>query len=79
MPKAAGKAAASKKAAAKPKTTTRRTKSTKLSISLEPEMILDLECFLAQIGYSKEEFAVRAIKEKLDRDKISFMIDTIIR
>lgn len=55
------------------------TKSKKISISLDTELLEQLENHLEQYGFSKEEYIKKAIREKLSRDKISVMIDNIIQ
>lgn len=65
------------------KSTTKRKKTTsktkKLTVSLDVETMELLEDYLTQFGYSKEAFIQKAILEKISRDKISAMIDTMIR
>lgn len=69
----------SKKSTTKRKKTSTKTKSKKLSVSLDAETMELLEEYLTQFGYSKEAFVQKAILEKISRDKISAMIDTMIR
>lgn len=60
-------------------TKTTKTNTKKLTISLDRETMELLEEYLTQFGYSKEAFVQKAILEKISRDKISAMIDTMIR
>lgn len=69
----------SKTSTTKRKKTSTKTKSKKLSVSLDAETMELLEEYLTQFGYSKEAFVQKAILEKISRDKISAMIDTMIR
>ncbi len=69
----------SKKSTTKRKKTSTKTKSKKLSVSLDAETMELLEEYLTQFGYSKEAFVQKAILEKISRDKISAMIDTMIQ
>lgn len=68
------KAAASKSAAKKSGTS-----SKKLSVSLDAETMEMLQEYIDEFGYSKDEFVKKAIVEKISRDKISSMIDSMIR
>ncbi len=72
----AKKAAAAKTTA---KTTTKKAASKKLSVTLDTELMEQLEAYIAEYGYSKEDFVRKAISEKISRDKISSMIDDMIR
>ncbi len=54
-------------------------KTKKISITLDEELYEQLENYLGEFGFSKEEFVKKAIREKISRDKISGMIDTMIR
>ena len=71
---------AEKKTAAK-KTTAKKPASTtkKLSVTLDKETCALLEEYIAEFGFSKDEFVKKAIMEKISRDKISSMIDDMIR
>lgn len=69
----------STKSTTKRKKATNQTKAKKLTVSLDCETMKLLEEYLAQFGYSKEAFVQKAILEKISRDKISAMIDTMIR
>lgn len=68
--KAPGKKTAAKKAPATTK---------KLSITLDKETYALLEEYIAAFGFSKDEFVKKAILEKISRDKISSMIDDMIK
>lgn len=59
------------------KKTTSATK--KLSVTLDKETYSLLEEYIAEFGFSKDEFVKKAIMEKISRDKISSMIDDMIR
>ena len=63
-----------KKSSTKPKSTGKR-----LSVTIDPDTMAQLNEYLAQFGYSKDEFVKKAILEKFSRDKISAMIDNMIR
>lgn len=71
----AEKKTAEKKSA--PKKTTGTTK--KLSVTLDKETYVLLEEYIAEFGFSKDEFVKKAIMEKISRDKISSMIDNMIK
>ena len=60
-----------------PKKPDRTTK--KLSVTLDKETYALLEEYIAEFGFSKDEFVKKAITEKISRDKISSMIDTMIQ
>lgn len=70
---------------AEKKTTTKKiTKKTttttkKLSITLDKDTYTLLEAYIAEYGFSKDTFVKKAILEKISRDKISSMIDDIIK
>lgn len=51
----------------------------KLAISLDAETMAVFQEYIDEYGYSKDEFVKKAIMEKISRDKISSMIDTMIR
>lgn len=72
---------AEKKPTAKKTTTTKKTTSTtkKLSVTLDKETYALLEEYIAEFGFSKDEFVKKAIMEKISRDKISSMIDDMIK
>ena len=57
-----------KKSSTKPKSTGKR-----LSVTIDPDTMAQLNEYLAQFGYSKDEFVKKAILEKISRDKISAM------
>ena len=63
------------------KTTTKKEASTtkKLSVALGKETYALLEEYIAEFGFSKDAFVEKAIKEKISRDKISSMIDDMIK
>lgn len=63
-----------KKSSTKPKSTGKR-----LSVTIDPDTMAQLNEYLAQFGYSKDEFVKKAILENISRDKISAMIDNMIR
>ena len=71
---------AEKKTTAK-RTTTKKAAGTtkKLSVSLDKETLALLEEYIAEYGFSKDEFVKKAILEKISRDKISSMIDSMIK
>ena len=72
---------AEKKTPAKKTTTTKKAASTtkKLSVTLDKETYALLEEYIAEFGYSKDAFIKKAIMEKISRDKISSMIDDMIK
>lgn len=51
----------------------------KLSVTLDKETYALLEEYIAAFGFSKDEFVKKAILEKISRDKISSMIDDMIK
>ena len=63
------------------KTTTKKTPSTtkKLSVTIDKETYALLEEYIAEYGFSKDEFVKKAIMEKISRDRISSMIDDMIK
>ncbi len=63
------------------KTTPKKPASTtkKLSVTLDKETYALLEEYIAEFGFSKDEFVKKAILEKISRDKISSMIDSMIK
>ena len=63
------------------KTTTKKVPGTtkKLSVTLDKETLAMLEEYIAEYGFSKDEFVKKAIMEKISRDRISSMIDDMIR
>ena len=63
-----------KKSSTKPKSTGKH-----LSVTIDPDTMAQLNEYLAQFGYSKDEFVKKDILEKISRDKISAMIDNMIR
>ena len=46
---------------------------------IELETYALLEEYIAEFGFSKDEFVRKAIMEKISRDKISSMIDDMIK
>lgn len=50
----------------------------KLSVTLDTETFALLTEYITEYGYSKDEFVKKAILEKISRDKISSMIDSMI-
>lgn len=71
---------------AEKKTTTRKTTAKKitgttkkLSVTLDKETYALLEEYIVEFGFSKDEFVKKAILEKISRDKISSMIDDMIK
>ena len=63
---------APKKPAAK---STTKPSGKKISVTVEKEFYTELEEYTHKMCISIEEFAKKAIKEKMDRDRISTMID----
>ena len=64
--------------AAPKKTTSKNTSKPagkKISVTVEKEFYTELEEYTHKMCISIEEFAKKAIKEKMDRDRISTMID----
>jgi len=66
------------------KKTTKRTqtgepKPKKLSFSIDKELYGEFIEYIEKFGYSKEGFVSDAIREKLGRDQISRMIETMIK
>ena len=54
-------------------------KTKKLSVTLDQETYALLEEYIAEFGFSKDEFVKKAITEKISRDKISSMIDSMMK
>ena len=71
------KSAAAKKSGGKKTTAAPRGK--RLSVTLDADTMALLEESLAQRGYSKEAFVNKAIRVRISRDKISEMIEDMIR
>lgn len=71
----AEKKTASKKNGAKKSATAVK----KLTVTLDQETYALLEEYLAEFGFSKDEFVKKAITEKISRDKISSMIDSMLQ
>lgn len=71
----AEKKTASKKNGAKKSATAVK----KLTVTLDQETYALLEEYLAECGFSKDEFVKKAITEKISRDKISSMIDSMLQ
>lgn len=69
---------AEKKTAAK-KPAAKKPAGKKLSVTLDAETMALLEEYIAEFGFSKDEFVKKAIMEKISRDKISSMIDSMIK
>lgn len=63
------------------KTTAKKptSKTKKLSVTLDQETYTLLEEYITEFGFSKDEFVKKAITEKISRDKISSMIDSMIK
>lgn len=63
------------------KTTTKKPAATakKLSVTIDKETYALLEEYIDEFGYSKDEFVKKAIMEKISKDKISSMIDDMIK
>lgn len=63
------------------KTTAKKptSKTKKLSVTLDQETYALLEEYIAEFGFSKDEFVKKAITEKISRDKISSMIDSMMK
>lgn len=70
---------AEKKTAAKKSPAKKTSAEKKLSVSLDKETYAQLEEYLAAYGFSKDAFVKKAILEKISRDKISTMIDDMIK
>ncbi len=68
-----------KKTAAKSAAKKSGTAAKKLTISLDAETMAVFQEYIDEFGYSKDEFVKKAIMEKISRDKISSMIDTMVR
>ena len=80
IPKGGEPPMAEKKTTAKKTTVKKPTSITKkLSVTLDKETYSLLEEYIAEFGFSKDEFVKKAIMEKISRDKISSMIDDMIR
>lgn len=69
----------SKKTPPKPAAKKSGASSKKLSVSLDAETMTLFQEYIDELGYSKDEFVKKAILEKISRDKISSMIDTMTR
>ncbi len=76
MPKSAKKTTVQKTASTK-KTT--KTTAKKFTVSLDADTAGQLTSHLEEIGFSRDEFIKKAIREKISHDKISGMIDMMIR
>lgn len=64
----------------KQKTTKKgETTQKKVSISIDKKMYEEWMEYIEEFGYSKDGFVSDAIREKLDRDRISRVIDTMIK
>lgn len=74
----AEKKTAAKKPASR-KTAAKKPAGKKLSVTLDGETMALLEEYIAEFGFSKDEFVKKAIMEKISRDKISSMIDSMIK
>jgi|GEM_PF-4507705 len=70
--KPAAKSTSKKTCKAKPTTK-------KLSVTIDKELYTAMEEYLQEYGYSKDEFVKKAIAEKVSREKISTMIDDMIK
>ena len=60
------------------KTTQRSTSKTttkRISVTVDKDFYMDLEAYTHENFTTIEDFVKKAIKEKLDRDRISTMID----
>ena len=68
-----------KKTAAKSAAKKAGTAAKKLTVSLDAETMAVFQEYIDEFGYSKDEFVKKAIMEKISRDKISPMIDTMVR
>lgn len=68
-----------KKTAAKSAAKKAGTAAKKLTVSLDVETMAVFQEYIDEFGYSKDEFVKKAIMEKISRDKISSMIDTMVR
>lgn len=51
--------------------------SKKLTVTFSQSEMEELSNYLAETGYGKEEFVKNAVNEKISRDKISKMIDSV--
>ena len=73
-----------KTTAAKRSTTSSRAKKTpadskKISCTFSKELLALLDEYIAQTGQSRDSFIQKAVYEKISREKISGMIDDLIR
>lgn len=68
-----------KKTASKSAAKKSGTAAKKLTVSLDTETMAVFQEYIDEFGYSKDEFVKKAIMEKISRDKISSMIDTMVR
>lgn len=50
-------------------------KNKKLTVELEQEFYQEFIDYVTYCGFSPEDFVRKAVKEKMDRDRISSMID----
>ena len=67
-----------KKTATKQKSAAKKTAATKkVSVTFEKEFYTELEEYVSSHGYSVEDYVKKAVKEKLDSDRISNMIDSM--
>ena len=70
--------AESKKTASKAKSSSKPA-GKRISVTVDKEFYAELEEYTHQKCTTIEEFAKKAIKEKMDRDRISTMIDFMSR
>lgn len=49
----------------------------KVSVSFDKEFYSELESYVTSVGYGVEDYIKKAVKEKLDSDRISSMIDSM--
>ncbi len=66
-----------KQSADKSKTKSKTASVKKVSVSFEKDFYAELNDYALSRGYAVEDYIKKAVKEKLDSDRISSMIDTM--
>ena len=66
-----------KQTADKSKTKSKTASFKKVSVSFDKDFYTELNDYALSRGYAVEDYIKKAVKEKLDSDRISSMIDTM--
>lgn len=66
-----------KQTAGKSKTKSKTASVKKVSVSFDKDFYTELNDYALSRGYAVEDYIKKAVKEKLDSDRISSMIDTM--